>query len=112
MFFHVYGENSFYQFLGFILVFIGLILTNEFARYSPTTGFISFLGIPILITIYLFFVNICGELGYKWAENNSTYIRMNGWFHYAKLYAANIGSLGFVLIKYKIWIGKNNWFKV
>ena len=52
MFFHVYGENSFYQFLGFILVFIGLILTNEFARYSPTTGFISFLGIPILITIY------------------------------------------------------------
>ena len=57
MFFHVYGENSFYQFLGFILVFIGLILTNEFARYSPTTGFISFLGIPILITIYLFFVN-------------------------------------------------------
>ena len=37
---------------------------------------------------------------------------MNGWFHYAKLYAANIGSLGFVLIKHKIWIGKYNWFKV
>jgi len=36
---------------------------------------------------------------------------MNGWFHYAKLYAANIGSLGFVLIKYKIWLGKYNWFK-
>ena len=57
MFFHVYGENSVYQFLGFILVVIGLILTNEFARYSPTTGFISFLGIPILITIYLFLEN-------------------------------------------------------
>ena len=112
MFFQVYGENSFYQFLGFILVFIGLILSNEFARRSVHGGFISFLLLPILITIYLFIVNICAELGYKWALNNSTYIRMNGWFHYAKLYAANIGSLGFVLIKYKIWIGKNNWFKV
>ena len=26
-------------------------------------------------------------------------------------YAANIGSLGFVLIKYKIWVGKYNWFR-
>ena len=58
MFFHVYGENSFYQFLGFILVFIGLILTNEFARYSPTTGFISFLGIPILITIIYLLISL------------------------------------------------------
>ena len=36
---------------------------------------------------------------------------MNGWFHYAKLYAADIGSAGFVFIKYKWWIGKKNWFK-
>ena len=112
MFFQVYGENSFYQFLGFILVFIGLILSNEFARRSVHGGFISFLLLPILITIYLSIVNVCAKLGYNWALNNSTYIRMNGWFHYAKLYAANIGSLGFVLIKYKIWIGKYNWFKV
>ena len=108
MFFQVYGENSFYQFLGFILVFIGLILSNEFARRSVHGGFISFLLLPILITIYLSIVNVCAKLGYNWALNNSTYIRMNGWFHYAKLYAANIGSLGFVLIKYKIWIGEIN----
>ena len=35
------------------------------------------------------------------------YIRMNDWLHYAKLYAANIRALCFVLIKYKIWIEKN-----
>ena len=108
MFFQVYGDNSFYQFLGFTMVFIGLILANEFARGSVSGGFISFLGLPILVTIYLFIVNICAKLGFSWALNNSTYVRMNGWFHYAKLYAANIGSLGFVLIKYKIWVGKYN----
>ena len=112
MFFQVYGENAFYQFLGWILVFIGLILCNEFARRSVQGGFITFLLLPILVTVYLFLVNICADLGYQWALNNSTVVRMNGWFHYAKLYAANIGSLGFVLIKYKIWIGKTNWFKV
>ena len=112
MFFQVYGENSFYQFLGFILVFLGLILSNEFARRSVHGGFITFLLLPILMTFYLIILNISAGLGFKWALNDSTYIRMNGWFHYAKLYAANIGSLGFVLIKYKIWIGQKPWFKV
>ena len=37
---------------------------------------------------------------------------MNSWFHYVKYYAADIGSVGFVLIKYKWLIGKKNWFKV
>ena len=36
---------------------------------------------------------------------------MNSWFHYAKLYAADIGSVGFLLIKYKWLIGKKSWFK-
>ena len=112
MFFQVYGENAFYQFLGWTLAFLGLILTNEFARRTFQGGMITFLLVPILVTVYLFLINFCADFGYSWAKNNQTYIRMNGWFHYAKLYAANIGSLGFVLIKHKIWIGKYNWFKV
>ena len=37
---------------------------------------------------------------------------MNSWFHYAKLYAATIGCIGFMAIKYS-WgaIGKAHWFK-
>jgi hypothetical protein len=58
MFFQVYGENSFYQFLGFILVFLGLILSNEFARRSDHGGFITFLLLPILMTFYLIILNI------------------------------------------------------
>ena len=37
---------------------------------------------------------------------------MGGWFHYAKLYAAAFGCIGFMFLKYKQWIGKTDWFKV
>jgi len=37
---------------------------------------------------------------------------MNSWFHYAKLYAATAGCIGFMMLKYKWGIGKKNWFKV
>ena len=37
---------------------------------------------------------------------------MNGWFHYAKLYAATAGCIGFMMLKYKWSIGKTEWFKV
>jgi len=112
MFFQVYGENSVFQFLGFFLVFTGLILLNEFARRTKEGGIISFIIIPIILTIYFIVIYICAAAGQSWALNNGTYVRMNGWFHYMKLYAADIGSIGFILLKYKWLIGKKNWFKV
>lgn len=36
---------------------------------------------------------------------------MNGWFHYAKLYAAVAGCIGFMLLKYKTGLGNKQWFK-
>ena len=51
-------------------------------------------------------------MGADWALNNPTYVHMTSWFHYAKLYAATIGCIGFMALKYK-WgsIGKSHWFK-
>ena len=37
---------------------------------------------------------------------------MNSWFHYAKLYAATAGCIGFMMLKYKWSIGKKEWFKI
>ena len=37
---------------------------------------------------------------------------MNSWFHYFKLYAATLGCIGFMMLKYKRSIGKTDWFKV
>jgi hypothetical protein len=112
MFFQVYGENSVYQFLGISLAFIGLVLLNEFARLTKIGGIISFVVVPIVLAIYFIIIYICAGLGQSWALNNGTYVHMNSWFHYSKLYAADIGSAGFLLLKYKWSIGKTRWFKV
>ena len=47
----------------------------------------------------------------EWALNNPTYVHMGSWFHYAKLYAATAGCIGFMMIKYDWGIGKTHWFK-
>ncbi|MCQ2363880.1 MAG: DUF5692 family protein, partial [Acidaminococcaceae bacterium] len=49
--------------------------------------------------------------GDSWALANQTTMYMNGWFHYAKLYAALLGCLGFMMIKYEWGIGAKRWFK-
>lgn len=36
MLFQIYGETALYQLLGFVLVFTGLVLANEFARRTKT----------------------------------------------------------------------------
>ncbi|MDY4796803.1 MAG: DUF5692 family protein [Floccifex porci] len=45
-------------------------------------------------------------MGMDWALKNQTYVYMNGWFHYAKLYAALAGCIGFMMIKYQWGIGR------
>ena len=51
-------------------------------------------------------------MGAEWALNNPTYQTMGGWFHYAKVYAATAGCIGFMMLKYS-WgkIGRSHWFK-
>ncbi len=109
MLFQVYGDNALYQWLGWIMVFAGLILLNEFARRSKVGGVIMFMALPIAMTIYCIAVSVGAD---TWAANNPTVLFQNGWFHYAKVYAALTGCIGFMIIKYH-WgkLGKASWFK-
>ena len=50
MLFQIYGETALYQLLGFVLVFTGLVLANEFARRTKTGGIICFLVLPASAT--------------------------------------------------------------
>ena len=111
MLFQIYGEGAIYQLLGCVLVFAGLVICNELARRSKFGGLLFFIIIPIALTIYFVAIQIGAAQGASWALNNTTYRYMNGWFHYAKLYAADIGVVGFLMIKYKWGIGKKEWFK-
>lgn len=112
MLFQVYGENAVYQWVGWAVVFIGLILINEFARRSKFGGIFCFGVLPIGLTVYFIAISVNAAAGAEWALNNPTHLYMNGWFHYAKLYAATMGSIGFMILKYR-WgrLGKSHWFK-
>ena len=113
MLFQVYGENAMYQWLGWIMVFVGLIAANEVARRSKTGGIVCFLGIPAMLTVYFISIYVCAGMGMEWALDNPTYLHMGSWFHYAKLYAATAGCIGFMMLKYG-WgkLGRSEAFKV
>ncbi len=111
MLFQIYGSTSGWQLLGWLLVFVGLILANEIARTK--WGGIGIFGVVLAaLTIYFIAIYVGVGNGSEWALNNDTYVHMNSWFHYAKLYAAATGCIGFMIIKYK-WgkLGKAHWFK-
>ena len=112
MLFQIYGDLAGYQLLGWLLVFLGLILTNELARRSKKGGIFFFLILPAGLTVYFIAIAVGAAMGAQWALNNPTHLYMNSWFHYAKLYAATIGCVGFMMLKYKWGIGKTQWFKV
>ena len=111
MLFQVYGDNSIYQFLGWILVFAGLVLANEIARRSKIGGILFFVALPLALTVFFIVLYTSAANGAQWALNNNTYVHMTSWFHYAKLYAATAGCIGFMMIKYKWGIGAKDWFK-
>ena len=112
MLFQIYGETAGFQLLGWLMVFVGLILANEFARRTKWGGIACFLILPAGLTVYFISIYVGAAMGAQWALSNPTYVYMNGWFHYFKLYAATLGCIGFMMIKYKWSIGKQDWFKV
>ena len=52
MLFQLYGEGAGYQLIGWLLVFVGLVLANEFARRTKQGGIICFFVIPAILTVY------------------------------------------------------------
>ena len=112
MLFQIYSETAGFQLLGWLMVFVGLILANEFARRTKFGGIACFLVLPTALTVYFISIYVGAAMGAEWALNNPTYVYMNGWFHYFKLYAATAGCIGFMMIKYKWGLGKQDWFKV
>ncbi|MGN0201084.1 MAG: DUF5692 family protein [Candidatus Cryptobacteroides sp.] len=111
MLFHVYGDAAIYQWIAMIGVLVSLILLNEFARKTKFGGAVMFFALPAILTVYFVAIQIGVAVGAEWALNNKTYLYMNGWFHYAKIYAALAGCIGFMMIKYGWGIGKQHWFK-
>ncbi|MGN0167663.1 MAG: DUF5692 family protein [Acetatifactor sp.] len=103
--------DSMWQLLGWVLVFAGLVISNEIQRRTKAGGIMFFGVILAILTVYFVAIQIGVKTGASWAMNSQTYEYMNGWFHYAKLYAAVAGCIGFMLLKYKKGVGATQWFK-
>ncbi|MBO4382607.1 MAG: hypothetical protein J5847_00780 [Clostridia bacterium] len=111
MLFQIYGAFSAYKLLGWLMVFLGLIILNEIGRRTKFGGILLFVVLPLVLTVYFIAIYAAAAKGAEWALTNPTYVHMNSWFHYAKLYAADIGCVGFIMLKYKWGIGAKEWFK-
>lgn len=111
MLFNIYGDMGVYQLLAWVAVFVGLVLLNEIARRSKAGGVLCFIVVPAVLTVYFIAIAIGAAKGQDWALNNQTHVYQNGWFHYAKLYAATIGCIGFMFLKYKWASAKRNGLK-
>lgn len=106
--FHI--TNSMQLVMGLVIL-VSLIVINELARGSKLGGLLIFGLLPAGLTVYFVAIMIGAKMGSQWALSNQTYLYMNGWFHYAKLYASLAGCIGFMLIKYEWGVGKQHWFK-
>lgn len=114
MLFQVYGDGAWIKWLGMFAVLVGLILVNEISRRTKTGGILTLFVFPLALTVYLVTINIMNATGAYDAlpaVAQQTITEMNSWFHYAKLYAALAGCIGFLFIKYQWGIGKKHWFK-
>ena len=107
MLFQLYGDQTVVSLIGWVCVFAGLIIMNEIGRRTKFGGMLIFVIIPAILTVYF----IAAHFGAFGGANNPTVAYMDGWFHYFKLYAADIGCVGFMMIKYKEGLGKHEWFK-
>ena len=113
MLFDVWGSDTLIHWAGWAMVFIGLIVLNEIGRRTKLGAAIIFGVAPLAMTIYCVAIAIGVSQGAEWALTNPTHVYQNSWFHYAKLYAATAGCIGFMMLKYG-WgkLGRSEAFKV
>jgi hypothetical protein len=86
------------QILMWVAVFGGLVLLNELGRASKWTGLALFVALPIVLTIAVWPTT-------TGAEGTS----VNDWFHWAKVYSALAGCVGFMAIRYIPRLQKNKY---
>ncbi len=77
-----------YSGLMWLVVLAGLILVNELARQNKWFSILLFIALPIILTIFVWPIT---------AGPNSS---VGTWFHWAKVYSALAGCVGFMGIRF------------
>lgn len=84
-----------YSALMWVAVLLALILVNEIARLNKWFSIILFLVLPIVLTFTV------------WSHTAAAGTSVGTWFHWAKVYSALAGCLGFMALRFvKGWSNK------
>ncbi|MBW6410983.1 DUF5692 family protein [Clostridium weizhouense] len=79
-----------------LVVFLALIGLNELGRRSKLGGIFLFIIVPLILTFFVW---------PKTTEGTS----VNDWFHYAKVYSALAGCIGFWIIRHVQGVSSKKW---
>lgn len=83
--------------VAWVLVLIALIGINEITRRWRGAGWLMYIALPIALTIFV------------WPTTAGADSSTGTWFHWAKVYSALIGVLGFMVIRYHKKVAANKW---
>lgn len=83
----LFEVQPWYNWMMLLFVFVVLIALNEISRRSKIGGAILFIVVPVVLTFFVWPKTTAGT-------------SVNDWFHYAKVYSALAGCIGFYLIRH------------
>ncbi|MBU3131775.1 hypothetical protein J1C67_15760 [Clostridium gasigenes] len=86
-----------YSVVIWVLVIGGLMLSNELARRNKYIAIISFIILPIILPFAV------------WKNTAGPGSSVGSWFHWAKVYSALAGCLGFMALRYSKKLSKNKY---
>lgn len=79
-----------------LVVFFALIALNEIGRRYKAGGILMFMVLPVILTIFV------------WPHTTKG-TSVNDWFHYAKVYSALAGCIGFWLLRHVKGASSKKW---
>ncbi|MBX0299077.1 hypothetical protein K2F54_03710 [Cryobacterium sp. 1639] len=94
----LYESIPWYSTLMWVAVVAGLMLANEIARASKWAALVLFIGLPVLLTIFV------------WPHTAGADSSTGTWFHWVKVYSALAGCLGFMAIRFIPRLQKNKYW--
>ncbi|WP_104164006.1 DUF5692 family protein [Cryobacterium sp. N22] len=94
----LYESIPWYSTLMWVAVVAGLMLANEIARASKWAALVLFIGLPVVLTIFV------------WPHTAGADSSTGTWFHWVKVYSALAGCLGFMAIRFIPKLQKNRYW--
>ncbi len=94
-----YESISIQSWIAFILLFVVMLLLNEFSRRNLWTGIFMFAVLPFFLAFFVWPITSAGT-------------NVDNWFQHAKIISVNLGAWIFLALRYSKRVQSWNWYKV